>query len=476
MSAPAALPRSRPGRRTTLRLTAAPFSGFREHKDEAVVATWCPENHKCGLKQELETLLDKKARVSAFRPPTATKRDASCVPSLSAKFQALPDRAATRPPGQPLLQVYPLNPYFWKYVNSVYFRKRGVEVSSGMVAFALLAHHCEQVSLFGFSGADARDWYYVKREDKYKQIAQADWLSNKAWTVDAWKLVKPRRRGCVSEAARAFSSHLLNSPAGVGVCCVVLFCCPRRCRRQAIWRPKQPQEIFTVLCSHFLTCGIACTRRSEKRAEQAESRGGGDEEEDEEEEVEAGVTETDAEAVATVAGDAKEKAEAPDAAAKSTAAAAAKPEAKTVATAAAGEGDGDGDGDGSRPGGAENDEDIMDDDRRRLLQLLSSTDAGFGFDGVAGGAEEWGAPGQVVSVRGRGGRRALLGSFDVERACFAVRQPITCLIISPPSLATACLRAPTGRVPLATTPSEMRSLSTPALCSCVRRRSGLAGR
>lgn len=152
------------GRRTTLRLTAAPFSGFREDPEEAVIASWCPENNKCGLKQELETLLDKKA--------------------------------------------FPLNPLFWKYVNSAYFRKRGVEVSSGMVAFALLAHHCERVSLFGFSGADARDWYYVKREGKYKQIAQSQWLSNQAWVIDEWKLAQPRKRGCAPRK-RGRSIHLV---------------------------------------------------------------------------------------------------------------------------------------------------------------------------------------------------------------------------------------------------------------------------
>lgn len=67
---PRPAPHTLAGRRTTLRLTAAPFSGFRERDDEAVVATWCPENSKCGLKQELETLLDKKAR-RAFPPRAA---------------------------------------------------------------------------------------------------------------------------------------------------------------------------------------------------------------------------------------------------------------------------------------------------------------------------------------------------------------------------------------------------------------------
>ena len=77
------------GRRTTLRLTSMPFSGFREAPEEAVAALWCPDGRKCGHKQELRSLLDKK--------------------------------------------VFPLNPLFWRYANSPYFRKRGAEASTGMV-------------------------------------------------------------------------------------------------------------------------------------------------------------------------------------------------------------------------------------------------------------------------------------------------------------------------------------------------------
>lgn len=301
--------------------------------------------------------------------------------------------------------MYPLNPRFWKYVSSAYFRKRGVEVSSGMVAFALLAHHCEHVSLFGFSGADARDWYYVKREARFKQIAQSEWMSNKAWTVDEWKLVAPKKRGCApGQTHPAEDARTL----------------PPRERRFPALSENGPAE------RAFLTRAASSRRRrSEKRAameaaEAADAEAG--------RHAEAAV----AEYAAAVA------AEAPAAAQQAPQAAAAKqPEQAAAAApqaAAAAEPHGTDDGDEAPVDDAADGIELPG-ERRLLLEILQG--AGGPLLGPRWGSEEVEVAPEFPLRRGA--RRALLGSLDVERQCFFVRSRCAHLSKCPPSVTSFVL-------------------------------------
>ena len=138
------------GGKTSLRLTNAIFQGYREKDGEAVLAKWCQEASRapCGKRDELTRLIDKKA--------------------------------------------HGLNPRFFDYANSRYFRKLGEHPSSGMVMTLLLLHKCEKVTLYGFNGKQLKRWYYPKRKKGENAPKKKDWLREKRWTVDGdWVYARP---------------------------------------------------------------------------------------------------------------------------------------------------------------------------------------------------------------------------------------------------------------------------------------------
>jgi hypothetical protein len=138
------------GGKTSLRLTNAIFQGYREKDGEAVLAKWCQEASRapCGTRDELTRLIDKKA--------------------------------------------HGLNPRFFDYANSRYFRKLGEHPSSGMVMTLLLLHKCEKVTLYGFNGKQLKRWYYPKRKKGENAPKKKDWLREKRWTVDGdWVYARP---------------------------------------------------------------------------------------------------------------------------------------------------------------------------------------------------------------------------------------------------------------------------------------------
>ena len=138
------------GGKTSLRLTNAIFQGYREKDGEAVLAKWCQEASRapCGKRDELTRLIEKKA--------------------------------------------HGLNPRFFDYANSRYFRKLGEHPSSGMVMTLLLLHKCEKVTLYGFNGKQLKRWYYPKRKKGENAPKKKDWLREKRWTVDGdWVYARP---------------------------------------------------------------------------------------------------------------------------------------------------------------------------------------------------------------------------------------------------------------------------------------------
>jgi hypothetical protein len=140
------------GGKTSLRLTNAIFQGYREKDGEAVLAKWCQEASRapCGKRDELTRLIEKKA--------------------------------------------HGLNPRFFDYANSRYFRKLGEHPSSGMVMTLLLLHKCEKVTLYGFNGKQLKRWYYPKRKKGENAPKKKDWLREKRWTVDGdWVYARPTR-------------------------------------------------------------------------------------------------------------------------------------------------------------------------------------------------------------------------------------------------------------------------------------------
>ena len=131
------------GKKTSFRLTNAIFQGYRENEKEAVLAKWCQDKTSrvpCGKREELTSLIEKKAHA--------------------------------------------VNPRFFEYANSRYFRKLGEHPTSGMVMTLLLLHRCEKVTLYGFNGKGLKSWYYPKRRKGENAPKKKEWLREKRWTVE----------------------------------------------------------------------------------------------------------------------------------------------------------------------------------------------------------------------------------------------------------------------------------------------------
>jgi hypothetical protein len=132
------------GSKTSIRWTNAANQGFREYNTEALIGKWCKEEKSCGQQPELLQLNEKK--------------------------------------------VHAINPAFFHYVvNNRYFTSKRERPSSGMVLAVMLLHVCEEITLFGFSGASIKGWYFPPPGGgKTMTLPKKKWLRNQRWVVDAW--------------------------------------------------------------------------------------------------------------------------------------------------------------------------------------------------------------------------------------------------------------------------------------------------
>lgn len=165
------------GKKTSLRFTNDAYQGFREGRNEAVIAKW--RNERGGARHKLlSRMLLKKA--------------------------------------------HPVNPAFMRYAENGMKRAFKEVPTSGFVMLLMLAHVCAKVKGYGFQGTNLKSWYWPKRKafggkapvrafSRASSPPQAkgaqthatpqpsplsqpkgSLLRNKIWTVSRWSTVKAK--------------------------------------------------------------------------------------------------------------------------------------------------------------------------------------------------------------------------------------------------------------------------------------------